>query len=342
MRKIFVYIALVVLLIAAGVFWFNHYLYTQKQSGESGYRDSTYLIEGKQITLVNGYSEVEVTPGSSSKIITKYFGNEAIGDLNGDGMPDVAFLLTQEQGGSGTFYYLVAAIKTSSGYQGTSGVLLGDRIAPQNTTINNAEILVSYAERKPGEPMTAEPSVGVSRYFKFENGELVEQMDLAEFGKPFDLVVNQKVKFETSHEVLLKEIQDSRCKPGTVCVWQGELSAVLTVAIPTIDAFAYKEVRLGTVKNKKIIESGYVFELQSATETTATIMVSQEVVKNPAPCYIGGCSSHVCSDQKDVVTTCEYKEEYACYKTAKCERQVNGQCGWTQTSELIACLDEKG
>lgn len=57
-------------------------------------------------------------------------------------------------------------------------------------------------------------------------------------------------------------------------------------------------------------------------------------------CFVGGCSSHVCSDDPNVVTTCEWKEEYACYKQAKCERQADGQCGWTETSELNSCIEE--
>jgi len=55
-------------------------------------------------------------------------------------------------------------------------------------------------------------------------------------------------------------------------------------------------------------------------------------------CYVGGCSSQVCSDQEGVITTCEWREEYACYQTATCERQADGACGWTQTDELAACL----
>ncbi len=54
-------------------------------------------------------------------------------------------------------------------------------------------------------------------------------------------------------------------------------------------------------------------------------------------CKITGCSGQICSDQ-DVTTTCEVKPEYACYKTAKCERQPDGQCGWTPTDQLVQCL----
>ncbi len=57
-------------------------------------------------------------------------------------------------------------------------------------------------------------------------------------------------------------------------------------------------------------------------------------------CFVGGCSNHVCSDQKDVVTTCEWREEYACYQKATCEVQVSGDCGWTETRELNQCLSD--
>lgn len=59
--------------------------------------------------------------------------------------------------------------------------------------------------------------------------------------------------------------------------------------------------------------------------------------QNPKPCFKTGCSGQVCADE-EVVTTCEFKPEYECYKRAKCERQANGQCGFTDTPELRRCL----
>jgi len=56
------------------------------------------------------------------------------------------------------------------------------------------------------------------------------------------------------------------------------------------------------------------------------------------PCITTGCSGQICSDQ-DVMTTCEWKPAYACYKQyGKCELQPGGTCGWTKTQELSACL----
>src|SRR3989344_3258494 len=55
-------------------------------------------------------------------------------------------------------------------------------------------------------------------------------------------------------------------------------------------------------------------------------------------CKPTGCSNEICSD-KPLITICIYKPEYACYKSARCERQENDQCGWTQTEELKQCLE---
>ncbi len=59
------------------------------------------------------------------------------------------------------------------------------------------------------------------------------------------------------------------------------------------------------------------------------------------PCVVGGCSRQVCADEP-VGTTCQWLPEYACYRSARCERQVAGRCAWTSTPELRACLLRNG
>lgn len=61
-------------------------------------------------------------------------------------------------------------------------------------------------------------------------------------------------------------------------------------------------------------------------------------------CVRAGCSGQLCvpTSQLGAPSTCEYKDEYACYDQAICEMQTDGNCGFTITSEAQACLAELG
>ncbi|HEX8994048.1 MAG TPA: hypothetical protein VF803_02225 [Candidatus Paceibacterota bacterium] len=141
-------------------------------------RNSTFTIDGRSVTLVNGVSVVAI-PGSSSTVTTRYFGNEATGNLTNNGNDDIAFLISQDTGGSGLFYYVVVAYKTADGYKTTNAFFVGDRIAPQSTHIQSdaRELYVNYAERRPGEPMTAQPSIGVTKVLKVTQDGTLEAVE---------------------------------------------------------------------------------------------------------------------------------------------------------------------
>lgn len=170
MNKKYFYITIVVTLLGGAIVAMVWSLQAPQQAPTfSDYKNIAYIIDGQKVKLNNGVAETEVTPDSASKIITRYFGNELKTDLNGDGRDDVIFLLTQSTGGSGTFFYVVAALSTAHGYVGSEGYLLGDRIAPQTTELSQKPgqknvVVVNYADRAPGEPMTAQPSIGKSVY----------------------------------------------------------------------------------------------------------------------------------------------------------------------------------
>ncbi|MEK7462398.1 MAG: hypothetical protein AAB618_02385 [Patescibacteria group bacterium] len=188
MKKILLGTVMVAALLVAAFYALNAYIYNEKQGPEvvspeilnpeaSDYKDAEYRIEGTLVQLTDGVSVMDAAPGSSSKITTSYFGNEFMTDLNGDGREDIVFLLTQDTGGSGTFYYAVAALNLEEGYVGSDGYLLGDRIAPQSieTSPNprhKSVVVVNYADRAVGEPMTTQPSVGKSVYLKLDSSDM--------------------------------------------------------------------------------------------------------------------------------------------------------------------------
>ncbi len=56
-------------------------------------------------------------------------------------------------------------------------------------------------------------------------------------------------------------------------------------------------------------------------------------------CHVGGCNNELCDDSSaSFVSDCVAKPEHACYRSAYCARQPDGQCGWTKTPKLVTCL----
>lgn len=128
----------------------------------------TFTLEGSPVTLTAGLLEKEIAPGSVAKEIIRYFGDEAVGDINGDGKVDKVFFVTKETGGSGVFFYVVGMLATDTLPKGTQAVAIGDRIAPQSLEIRDGVVLVNYAERKPDEPFTSQPSVAKTVRLKLD------------------------------------------------------------------------------------------------------------------------------------------------------------------------------
>ena len=95
-----------------------------------------------------------------------------------------------------------------------------------------------------------------------------------------------------------------------------------------------------------VTPDGHLFNAPQYENSSATVPLQQ----NPAGrtstragrgCVVAGCSNQLCieaSMARDVLTTCEYRAEYGCYKEARCERQRNNQCGWARTMQLEQCL----
>jgi hypothetical protein len=135
--------------------------------------DATYWIDGSEISLRNGYFETPAAPDSAAKITVSVFDTPTFGYLEGDGEIDAAVILVYQGGGSGTFYYVAAAINRADEYQGTNAMLLGDRVVPQALRIENRVIVADFADRRPDEPMAAPPTVDVTMYALLDDEQLV-------------------------------------------------------------------------------------------------------------------------------------------------------------------------
>ena len=68
----------------------------------------------------------------------------------------------------------------------------------------------------------------------------------------------------------------------------------------------------------------------------------QSAMAEKPQCEKSGCSGQICADKgTNAVTTCEWREEYGCYKQfGRCEVQPDNHCGWTPTPNLMHCIDQ--
>jgi hypothetical protein len=141
--------------------------------------------------------------------------------------------------------------------------------------------------------------------------------------------------FEASFPIVLLDatgktiVEDHATAQGD---WMTEDFVPFTASL----TFAKPATANGTLVLKRDNPSGLP---QNDAEIRIPVRFSANTAVKAGACRRTGCSGEICSDQ-DVASSCIYQEQYACYKNAKCERQENGNCDWTMTPALQACLQE--
>ncbi len=163
------------------------------------------------------------------------------------------------------------------------------------------------------------------------------------------LALGETAKFKDLTLTPTTLVEDSRCPVDVQCIQAGTVR--VKVSIVSAMGTSTQTITLGTSATTEA-ETITLSSVSPATKkSTVTVQPSQyrftfKVVKTASTgpvtggeCYTGGCSQEICSDQPGAISACVFRPEYQCYKEARCERQSNGQCGWTQTSELSMCLN---
>jgi heat shock protein HslJ len=349
-------------------------------------KNATYLFSGEPITLNAGVFSRQIAPESASQEVFRVFGEPKTSDLDSDGDEDAVLFLTQDTGGSGTFYYVAVAINENGMYRGTNAMYLGDRIAPQTIDIHDGKAVANFAERRSDENFATPPSIGKSVWIhldtqRFEIGEAVQDFEgeTDVLQTPLTKHVWKWVRSEYDGTILtpnkadvftLTLNTDGSVHIGTDCNGMGGQYTVQGYSLtfsPLMSTLMYCE---GSQEGEfsKMLSEVHAFSLSDTGElllryqksgVSTFIKTQQEESGGTRPitppveepvgtlppqaskqCVVGGCSGQVCSDTHDIATTCEWREEYACYQKAVCERQASGQCAWTETEALNACLSE--
>ncbi len=175
-----------------------------------------------------------------------------------------------------------------------------------------------------------------------------EDNDVLPYGN-VTIRVGERATFAAVSILPLQIVEESRCPGDVVCIQAG----TVRVLVQTVSAMGTSTdtLALGNSITTEAEEIEFVAATPyhvttsqipaSAYELTFKVTKRAATTINPpavGECYVGGCSGQLCTDKPGIASTCEYKEEYACYQGATCERQVSGQCGWTMTPSLSACL----
>lgn len=116
-------------------------------------------IDGQSFTLVDGVAEHAAAPGTATRNTLRVVGDLVSGDVTGDGKPEAALLLSNDPGGSGTFYYAVLAIDDGGTWKATNALPLGDRIKPEGIEFKDNRFVYRFLERTPGQPMADAPTI---------------------------------------------------------------------------------------------------------------------------------------------------------------------------------------
>ena len=129
----------------------------------------TYSIEKEKVILHNGHAR-ETIPGTTAVIITEVIHRPVFADLDGEKSKESVSILMQHTGGTGSFYYLAAAVEGGSVIE---SYFLGDRIRITSVKIVEKLIIVEYLERSINQPMASRPTVKVSKKFKLDEEKIV-------------------------------------------------------------------------------------------------------------------------------------------------------------------------
>lgn len=196
-------------------------------------------------------------------------------------------------------------------------------------------------------PPEPAPATGAAHVVTYDLGDKAQFLSI-DAPRPGDKLVSPLTitgrartwYFEGSFPVILKDASGATLATGQATA-EGDWMSEKFVPFKATLAFAKPTTATGELIFKKDNPSGL-----PANDDQAGVAVQFNLSGSswpapaapPAACRVGGCSGQLCTDQANAISDCLYLPEYACYKSATCARQADGQCGWLPTPVLKSCL----
>jgi hypothetical protein len=128
--------------------------------------NAAYEINGRSLRLEDGRFTEAAAPGSATRRQVTLVGDPVQGALQSEGVRDAALVLVIQEGGSGSFQHVAAALADADTgtYRGTNTVLLGDRVQVGPLEVRNRLLVIPYREHGPGVPFAETPEVERRRF----------------------------------------------------------------------------------------------------------------------------------------------------------------------------------
>jgi hypothetical protein len=110
----------------------------------------TMPVSQKSVKLTDGYYEAR---SDLDYLEVRVASPIAEGDLNGDGVPDAALVLSENTGGTGRFRALVVVLNQNGNPVQAGTVQLGDRVPINTLTIQDERVTVDMIVHGPQDPL---------------------------------------------------------------------------------------------------------------------------------------------------------------------------------------------
>ncbi|HEX6269926.1 MAG TPA: Gmad2 immunoglobulin-like domain-containing protein [Anaerolineales bacterium] len=131
------------------------------------------------VQLVDGKFE-QGTPGSADHISVLVTDFVAAGDLNGDGMDEVAALISENYGGTGAFVFLAVYENVNRALTFLTSTVVDDRPQLNALSIENNEIFLDATIHGFEEPMCC-PTLRTTRHYRLDEAGQLDMTDYTTF-----------------------------------------------------------------------------------------------------------------------------------------------------------------
>ncbi len=127
-----------------------------------------------------------------------------------------------------------------------------------------------------------------------------------------------------------------------LCVKQSEADGLATTCEWTEAYACYQQADCGLNQETgkcEFRQDDTLTQCLNKGDDTSPVFPDDNGELNQDGCVHGGCSGQLCVEEgSDGVTTCEWRQVYACYQKARCARDTQGKCNFILDDDANECI----